>query len=145
RQRLAVLGVGHFLVDGPAEPVDDGAEDLPLGDHGIHDPPRVVDRDVLQDANGAGLALHLHRGDLGDEGERDGSTDPVPGVRRLEVGGGEGGRHARKRVLDSGVEERRAIPVGVAGDVLEGDRAVRGAPDRYLAVLELEVPRVGLQ
>ena len=61
-QQVAVLVVDRLLVERLRDPLRDAAVDLAVDDHRIDDLADVVDGDVAQQLNVAGLGVDLHDG-----------------------------------------------------------------------------------
>ena len=59
RQRCPVVGVSELLHERLGHASGDSAVDLPVDDHRVHDDAGVVTGHVAQDADLAGLAVHL--------------------------------------------------------------------------------------
>jgi len=67
-----------------AQALHDAAVQLPVEQHVVEDPAAVVDRDVAQHLDRAGVAVDLHLGDMGTAGE---SGRRRNAAARLELGG----------------------------------------------------------
>ena len=133
-EQVAVLVVDDALEEGRPGPVREPAAHLALGEERVEQPAGVVDGRVVEDGDGAGLAVDLDDRDVGDEAVRGGRGDAVLVVGRRQVlGGGEGG------LVEPGLEagrKRVRVPVRDARQPPQRDRLL-SPPRAPLAQLDL--------
>ena len=123
-ERLALRVEGHLLVERGADALRRAAEDLAVDDHRVDQHAAVLDDDVVEDLDLAGLGID--RDDGGVRGVAEGA-----GVALGLVAGG----HFEAAGIDVGRQVLRAAVPG-ARDLGDGDAARR--PD-HLAALEAHV------
>ena len=65
RHQVAVVVVGHLLVQRLADALGDSSVNLPVDDHRVHDVAYVIDGDEPEHAHEAGLRVDLHQREVG--------------------------------------------------------------------------------
>ena len=137
RQRVVHQGAGHelarrvvddLLVQGVADPVGDAAVDLPFDHQRVDHRAAVVDRDISENPNRAGLGL-----DLDDRGV---GAVRVRRLRHVDVA-----RGFEARIHRAGQRVARPGRGRDAGDVTERETARRRAAHGDAPVLESEILR----